>query len=99
MALKEGGIVPAEVSCSECHGTGTPLGDPIEVGAIQGVHQGRTKGAFGLTSSKSNLGHQEDTAGLMGIMMAHASCCSCGLHLRTLNPNTQSSGFPCLFTT
>ena len=36
-ALQEAGIAPAEVDYVECHGTGTPLGDPIEVQALGAV--------------------------------------------------------------
>merc|ERR1712048_305285 len=101
-SMREGGLDTSGISISECHGTGTALGDPIEVGALQGVHRGRSKGAFGMTSSKSNIGHQEDNAGLMGMLkcitMAHACVCATGCHLRTLNPSLESSGFPCYFT-
>lgn len=104
-SLAEGGITPGEVNASECHGTGTPLGDPIEVGALIGVHGAdRTNGsAFGLTSSKSNIGHGEDNAGSAGllkcILMATYSSCAPNCHLRTMNSNLITVGFPAMFDT
>merc|ERR1711933_520282 len=37
--LKERALTPSEVDCFECHGTGTSLGDPIEVGSFKCVIQ------------------------------------------------------------
>lgn len=48
-------------------GTGTALGDPIEVGALRGVMQDR-KSPIMQTSAKSHIGHLEANAGSAGII-------------------------------
>jgi acyl transferase domain-containing protein len=51
------------------HGTGTPLGDPIEVGALGQALQGRgapRRGVLTLAAVKSCYGHTEGAAGLTG---------------------------------
>ena len=57
-----------EVSAVSVHGTGTPLGDPIEVGALgQGLqHAAGDSGTILILSNKSCYGHTEGTAGLSG---------------------------------
>jgi len=54
----------------EAHGTGTQLGDTIEVGAIENVYKEITnrKQFVGIGSIKSNLGHLDGAAGMAGIM-------------------------------
>ena len=36
-ALEDAGVLPSDVDSVECHGTGTPLGDPFEFGALKEV--------------------------------------------------------------
>jgi len=64
-ALGRSGIDPLDVSYIECHGTGTVLGDPIEVHAIEDVYcQGRTEERpLYLGAAKANVGHMEVAAG------------------------------------
>nr|AQS99234.1 type I polyketide synthase [Gambierdiscus polynesiensis] len=45
-SIKEGGMVPPESTVWECHGTGTSLGDPIEVGAVRKVMLAAAMGAM-----------------------------------------------------
>eukprot|EP00403_Amphidinium_massartii_P019287 CAMPEP_0178414406 /NCGR_PEP_ID=MMETSP0689_2-20121128/23019_1 /TAXON_ID=160604 /ORGANISM="Amphidinium massartii, Strain CS-259" /LENGTH=939 /DNA_ID=CAMNT_0020035693 /DNA_START=14 /DNA_END=2829 /DNA_ORIENTATION=+ len=98
--LRETGLKPSEVDCIECHGTGTALGDPIEVGAFKKVMSGVPRDdPLVITSSKSNIGHGEGGAGLAGFLkcveqVAHCEACS-NLHLKVLNPHLDFSGFPC----
>src|SRR4029079_5684662 len=60
-ALAQAGVEPAEVSYVECHGTGTVLGDPIEVQALGTVlAEGRDPShPVILGTVKSNLGHTQ----------------------------------------
>lgn len=68
-ALANGGVEPAQVSYIEAHGTGTALGDPIEVEALAEVLGGENgpKRTW-LGSAKSNIGHLEGAAGVAGII-------------------------------
>lgn len=54
----------------ECHGTGTPVGDPIEVAALSQAFKQTTnrKGYCGLGSVKSNIGHLDTAAGIASII-------------------------------
>ncbi|MEP7121034.1 MAG: alpha/beta fold hydrolase [Byssovorax sp.] len=69
-ALTQAGVAPAEVDFVECHGTGTALGDPIEVQALSAVYgQGRAADhPLVLGSAKANLGHLEPAAGMAGLV-------------------------------
>ncbi len=69
-ALRLAQIEPADVDFVECHGTGTPLGDPIEVQALGAVYgQGRDANRpLWLGAVKANLGHLEPAAGMAGLL-------------------------------
>ncbi|MCA9712331.1 MAG: type I polyketide synthase, partial [Myxococcales bacterium] len=69
-ALAQAGVAPAEVDFAECHGTGTALGDPIEVQALGAVY-GKDRPAdrpLVLGAAKANLGHLEPAAGMAGLL-------------------------------
>ena len=67
-ALDDAGLDPHQVDYVETHGTGTPLGDPIEVMAIARVLcEDRTKPLY-LGSVKTNVGHLDSAAGIVGLM-------------------------------
>ncbi len=73
-ALRDGGIAPEEVGYVEAHGTGTPLGDPIEVRAIAAVLGGPSRTEpLRLGSVKTNVGHLEGAAGVIGLIKAALS--------------------------
>ena len=71
-ALDRAGIEPIQVGYVETHGTGTQLGDPIEVNALGAVFgQGRSPGRpLLLGAAKSNVGHAEAAAGMVGLLKA-----------------------------
>ena len=66
-ALQQAGVSASEVSYVECHGTGTALGDPIEVGALASVFGGRAR-PLAIGSVKGNIGHLEAAAGIAGLI-------------------------------
>jgi acyl transferase domain-containing protein len=68
-ALAQAGTDPAQVGMIEAHGTGTPAGDPIEFASLSAVY-GSGLGRCALGSVKSNLGHTEAAAGLVGLLKA-----------------------------
>ncbi|MEA2737612.1 MAG: hypothetical protein QOH05_919, partial [Acetobacteraceae bacterium] len=62
------GVTPDQFSYFEAHGTGTPVGDPIEARAIgEAIGQGRTT-PLPIGSVKSNIGHLEPASGMAGLM-------------------------------
>ncbi len=99
-ALRKAGISPEQVGYVETHGTGTPLGDPIEVRALASVYgTGRNgKPALQIGSVKTNLGHTEAAAGVAGLIKTVLALHHCEipphLHLQELNPNIAWSEAP-----
>ena len=69
-AYKEAKRDFSETAYVECHGTGTPVGDPIEANAVGQVFTpGRTSSdKLRIGSSKTNVGHLEPAAGLVGLI-------------------------------
>ena len=62
------GVTPDEFSYFEAHGTGTPVGDPIEAHAIgEAIGKARTA-KLPIGSVKSNIGHLEPASGIAGLM-------------------------------
>jgi acyl transferase domain-containing protein len=70
MALTEAGVEPKDVSYVETHGTGTPVGDPLEVAAVAAVYSEGREESNKLTigSVKTNIGHTESCSGIAGII-------------------------------
>jgi acyl transferase domain-containing protein len=69
-ALEDAKLQPADISYVETHGTGTSLGDPIEVRALGAVFgAGRSKdNPLMIGSVKTNVGHLEAAAGIVGLV-------------------------------
>ncbi len=71
-ALAMAEVDPSTVEMIEAHGTGTPLGDPVEVAALTEVFRAQTqrKGFCALGSVKTNIGHLDAAAGVTGLIKA-----------------------------
>ncbi len=99
-ALEQAGIPPAEVDYLEGHGTGTSLGDPIEVHAASNIFGvGRDLGhPLLLGSVKTNIGHLEAAAGVASLMKVALSLGAPTipkhLHLSSPNPHIDWDRIP-----
>jgi 8-amino-7-oxononanoate synthase len=69
-AYRRAGISPGQVQYIEAHGTGTKLGDPVEIAALGRVlTEDRPAGSVcAVGSVKSNIGHAETAAGVAGVI-------------------------------
>ncbi|MCP4117668.1 MAG: SDR family NAD(P)-dependent oxidoreductase [Desulfobacteraceae bacterium] len=68
-ALTHCGLRPGQVGYMEAHGTGTSLGDPIEMGALGNLFAARDRSApLWVGTVKTNIGHLEAAAGVAGII-------------------------------
>ncbi|MCV9935355.1 amino acid adenylation domain-containing protein [Boseaceae bacterium BT-24-1] len=84
----------------ECHGTGTPMGDPIEVAGLAAAFRLTTedRGFCALGSVKSNIGHLDAAAGVTGLIKASLAVKSgvlpASLHVTQPNPALELPGSP-----
>jgi acyl transferase domain-containing protein/acyl-CoA synthetase (AMP-forming)/AMP-acid ligase II/NADPH:quinone reductase-like Zn-dependent oxidoreductase/short-subunit dehydrogenase/acyl carrier protein len=97
-ALARAAVSPSEITYLEAHGTGTSIGDPIEVEAVKAVLGETTPGAAPLVmgSVKANIGHAENASGMASL----AKVVNClqhheipgQLHFKKLNPRISLAG-------
>jgi len=98
-AMNRSGLVFDDLSYVEGHGTGTALGDPIEVsGLTRALGEHHAGGPCPLGSVKSNIGHLESAAGIASLikvllMMRHRSYVP-SLHSSQLNANIDFDAAP-----
>ena len=97
-ALANAQVEPQSISYVETHGTGTSLGDPIEVEALLAVlGKGRQPdNPLTLGAVKSNIGHLESAAGIAAlikvIMALQHGAIPPNLHMQKINPNLDFAG-------
>jgi acyl transferase domain-containing protein len=99
-ALALSGIQPDTIGYVECHGTGTAVGDPLEVQALNRAFRNFTNcaGFCAIGSVKTNVGHLEQTAGLAGLIKValaiRHSRIPPSLNYESPNPKIPFSGSP-----
>lgn len=94
-ALDRAGTDPRELGLVETHGTGTPVGDPVEFSSVAAVY-GLGQGRCALGSVKTNVGHLEPAAGVIGLIKT-VLCLQRGLippnlHFTRWNPTITAEG-------
>jgi acyl transferase domain-containing protein len=99
-ALANANLSPHDIGYVETHGTGTSLGDAVEVGALKEVFGARSNGdrALVLGAVKTNIGHLEAAAGIAGliktVLCLHHQVFPPVVHFRSLNPTIAAEGAP-----
>ncbi len=90
MAFRRAGIAPDEVDYINAHGTSTPLGDEIELGAVKRVF-GPAAGGISMSSTKSSIGHLLGAAGAAEAIFS-IKAIETGIIPPTLNLDNPSDG-------
>lgn len=99
-ALRDGNVDARSVTCIEAHGTGTPLGDPIEVEALtEVIGVPRPDGTrCAIASVKTNIGHTGAAAGMAGLIKTVLSLqhrtIPPACNFKALNPGISFEGTP-----
>ena len=99
-ALERAGVRPSDIDYLEAHGTGTEVGDPIEINATAAVYErGRDAGRPLLIGSvKTNIGHLESAAGVAGliktVLAMNRRLIPKHLHFRNPNPEMDWERLP-----
>ncbi len=96
---RDAGVDPETVSYVECHGTATPLGDPIELRALsQAFGRGDGPETCALGAVKGNIGHLDAAAGVMGVIKTAMMLTACEIppvaNFRVLNPKIDLADTP-----
>ena len=90
-AYRDAGIDPNQISYIETHGTGTPVGDPLEARALGNVAGQDRKEPCLIGSVKTNIGHLEAAAGMAGLikgaLVLHHQTIPAHLNFERPNPN------------
>ncbi|MEU7634233.1 beta-ketoacyl synthase N-terminal-like domain-containing protein [Nocardia sp. NPDC049220] len=98
-AFADARVRPADIGYVETHGTGTALGDPLEIEALAEVFRDVDSGSgCVLGAVKTNIGHLEAAAGIAGLIKAVLALrherIPRNLHFTTLNPRISLAGTP-----
>ncbi|HYF42674.1 MAG TPA: SDR family NAD(P)-dependent oxidoreductase [Ramlibacter sp.] len=91
-ALAVAGVEPGTVTYIEAHGTGTPVGDPIEFAALAQAYGPGGQGFCGIGSIKTNIGHLDTAAGVASLIKVSLAMRH-GLIPATLNFSRPNSRF------
>ncbi len=92
------GVAPETIGYIEAHGTGTELGDPVELEGLKMVFHGIEKGTIPIGSVKTNVGHLDAAAGAAGfiktVMALKHRRIPPSLHFETPNPGIDFENGP-----
>jgi amino acid adenylation domain-containing protein len=100
MALASSGVEARSISYVECHGTATPMGDPIEIAGLTKAFSASTddRQFCAIGSVKSNVGHLDAAAGVTGLIKTALSLkhrqLPPSLHYRSANPQIDFANTP-----
>jgi non-ribosomal peptide synthase protein (TIGR01720 family) len=104
-AINVAGVTPDSISYIEAHGTGTNLGDPVEIAALtQAFRTGTQRKKYcRIGSVKTNIGHLEGTSGIAGViktaLMLHHKEIPASLHFEVPNPELDLENSPFVVNT
>ena len=98
-AMRLAEVDPQTITYIEAHGTGTPLGDPIEIAALKQAFAGATeKNSCAVGSVKTNVGHLDAAAGVTGLIKTVLSIkhgvLPPSLHFKSPNPQLDLANSP-----
>ena len=99
-AMSVAGVTPDSIRYIETHGTGTALGDAIEIAALTQLFRSHTQARnfCALGSVKTNIGHSVQAAGVAGLiktaLMLKHRCLVPSLHFETANPQLNLAESP-----
>ncbi|HEX6291080.1 MAG TPA: beta-ketoacyl synthase N-terminal-like domain-containing protein [Herpetosiphonaceae bacterium] len=97
-ALAVADVAPETIGYVETHGTGTPLGDPIEIAALTEAFHSQRRQFCAIGSIKTNLGHLDVAAGIAGLIKAtlaiHHGRLPPSLHFTRPNPQIDFANSP-----
>jgi acyl transferase domain-containing protein/surfactin synthase thioesterase subunit len=99
-ALVMADVSPDDITYVECHGTGTVVGDPLEIDALTRAFRTKTdrRGFCAIGSVKTNIGHMEQTAGLAALIKTALALRNGkippSLHFRNPNPKIDFAASP-----
>ncbi len=99
-ALSNADLAPDEIQYVETHGTGTPLGDPIEIESLKRVllQERAPNNPLYIGSVKTNIGHLESAAGIAGliktVLALYHEEIPAHLHFKSWNPHIKLNGAP-----
>jgi len=103
-ALRDASTMPPESAGWSCHGTGTSLGDPIEIGSMRKVQNKHPREqALIVNTNKTNTGHLEGGAAMTSLIAAvlqlTQSKANPLCHLNVMNPHMEGASFDGFFPT
>lgn len=91
-------VEPETITYIETHGTGTPMGDPIEIAALKQVFPREQKHYCAIGSVKTNIGHLDAAAGIVGfiktVLALHHKVLPPSLNFQTPNPQIDFENSP-----